>query len=72
MRSIKRVKPDEEKVAEKIANLMKDSTLDLDEVGHYLARIRPNYLHKRLVIIVEAADNETERIYDRANHDPLF
>ena len=71
-RSRRLPKSEEEKVAEKIANLMKDSTLNLDQIGIYLARIRPNYLHKRLNIIAESADYETEKMYDRLNHDPLF
>ena len=65
-------KSDEEKTAEKIANLMKDSTIDLDQVGVYLGRIRPNYLYKRLMLIAEVAEHETEYQDVRHSHDPLF
>jgi hypothetical protein len=65
-------KSDSEKVAEQLANIVKDSTLDLDQVGIYLSRIRPSYLYKRLLIIVEAAEAESENEFDRISHNPLF
>jgi hypothetical protein len=71
-RSRRLPKTEEEKTAEKIANLMKDSTIDLDQVGIYLGRIRPNYLYKRLILIAEVAEYETEYQDVRHNHDPLF
>ena len=65
-------KTEEEKTAEKIANLMKDSTIDLDSVGWYLARMRPSYLPQRLRIIAEAVEAEMEYESVRNSHDPLF
>jgi hypothetical protein len=61
-----------EKVAEQLSNIVKDSTLDLDQVGIYLSRIRPSYLYKRLTIIVESAEAESENEFDRISHNPLF
>jgi hypothetical protein len=65
-------KSEAEKTAEQLANIVKDSTLDLDQVGIYLSRIRPSYLYKRLLIIVEAAEAESENEIDRISHNPLF
>jgi hypothetical protein len=65
-------KSNSEKVAEQLANIVKDSTLDLDQVGIYLSRIRPSYLYKRLLIIVESAEAESENEFDRISHNPLF
>jgi hypothetical protein len=65
-------KSEAEKVAEQLANIVKDSTLDLDQVGIYLSRIRPSYLYKRLTIIVESAEAESENEFDRISHNPLF
>ena len=52
---------EEEKRAEKIANEMKDSTLNLEEVGKYLGRMAPSYLLTRLDNVVEAAYHEREK-----------
>jgi hypothetical protein len=65
-------KSDSEKIAEQLANIVKDSTLDLDQVGIYLSRIRPSYLYKRLLIIVEAAEAESENQFDRTTHNTFF
>jgi hypothetical protein len=54
-------KSEEEKVAEKIANQMKDSTMDLDEVGKYLGRMVPSYLLNRLDNVIEAGYEEREK-----------
>lgn len=67
-------KSDEEKVAENVAKLMNDLTLDLDQVGVYLGRIRPATSYRRLEIIMEAAREEREDTvdYDRYKQDTLF
>jgi hypothetical protein len=65
-------KSEAEKTAEQLSNIVKDSTLDLDQVGIYLSRIRPSYLYKRLTIIVESAEAESENEFDRISHNPLF
>jgi hypothetical protein len=50
----------EEKVAHTIAKLLDSLSLDLDEVGKYLARFLPNTIYNRLMIIAEAAEWEKE------------
>lgn len=62
----------EEKVAIKITELLKDSTLELDQVGIYVARVRPSYLLTRLGEIVEAADYERDDLNDRPFHNSFF
>jgi hypothetical protein len=59
-----------EKVADKIAKLINDLTLDLDQVGFYVAR---NNLvtYNRLIEIAEAAEYEREIINGR-QQDTLF
>jgi len=67
-------KSDEEKVAENVAKMMNDLTLDLDQIGVYLGRIRPATSYRRLEIIMEAAREEREDTvdYDRYKQDTLF
>jgi hypothetical protein len=67
-------KSDEERVAENVAKMMNDLTLDLDQVGVYLGRIRPATSYRRLEIIMEAAREEREDTvdYDRYKQDTLF
>ena len=48
----------EEKVAQTIAKLLDSLSLNLDEVGKYLARFLPNTIYNRLMIIAEAAEWE--------------
>lgn len=62
----------EEIVANKIADLISDLRLDLDEVGSYLARHRPNLNYNRLQEIADAAYYAKENAYEREQHDPLF
>lgn len=64
-------KTDAEVVAEKLLNLTKDSTLDLEQVGIYLSKSYPSYLTKRLAYIVEVAQQEREGI-NVGQHDTLF
>jgi hypothetical protein len=61
----------EEKIAEKLANEMKDSTLNLDQVGFYLGRMLPSYLLNRLAVITEAGKYEQE-IVNGQQQDRLF
>jgi|TARA_B110000503_G_C7112588_1_gene398815 hypothetical protein len=51
-------KSEEENIANKIADQMKDSTVDLDEVGKYLGRMVPSYLLNRLDNVVDSAYHE--------------
>ena len=53
-------KSEEEKVAEKIANLISDLRIDLEQVGIYIGRIRPNSVYRRLQVIAESAEFEKE------------
>jgi hypothetical protein len=64
-------KSEAEKIAEKMLNLTKDSTLDLEQVGVYLARSHPAYLTKRLEYILEVARDEKEG-KDLVQSDTLF
>lgn len=70
--SIRLPKSEEEKVAEKIAQIVSNVNLDLDSVGIYLARIRPSISYNRLMLIAESAEFEKENIDVRNQHHPLF
>jgi hypothetical protein len=65
-------KSNEEKIAEQIANIVCDTRIDLDQVGIYLARLRPNTPYNRIMIIAESAEWEKERAYDREHINYLF
>lgn len=56
----RRTKSDNQKVAEKMSLLVNDVTLDLDQVGSYIARTASNVTYRRLLEIVEAARYEKE------------
>lgn len=56
----RRAKSDNEKVAEQLASLVNDVTLDLDQVGEYIARSAPNVTYRRLIEIADAARYERE------------
>ena len=60
-----------EKTAVKIAELLNDVTLDLDQVGQYLGRLAPTISYNRLMIIAEAAEWEKEQV-DLNNQPRLF
>lgn len=60
----------EEKVAVKIGDLLDSLTLDLDQVGLFLARDN-NITYNRLMIIAEAAEFEKEIEYGK-QQDYLF
>lgn len=51
-------KTEEQKIAEKLANLVTDVRVDLDQVGIYIAREQPNTVFNRLMIVAEAAEWE--------------
>ena len=52
---------EEQKTAKKIANLINDVSLDLDEVGKALADIAPTVSYNRLILIAESAVARKER-----------
>ena len=60
-----------EKVAKKLEKIVNDVTLDLDQVGIYLARVAPNVSYTRLQVIAESAEYEKERMNVRTT-DYLF
>jgi hypothetical protein len=62
----------EEKVAKLLTDIVKDLTLDLDEVGRYMATNTPTVLANRLDVIIESARYEKENLYDREHINPLF
>jgi hypothetical protein len=47
-----------EKTAVKIAELLNDVTIDLDQVGIYLGRLAPTISYNRLMIVAESAEFE--------------
>ena len=62
----------EEKVARKLAEIVNDYNLNLDEVGVYLARVAPKVGYNRIINIVESAEQERELQDVRTSHNPLF
>ena len=62
----------EEKVANYLVTVVKDLTLDLDEIGRYIAINSPNVLANRLDVILESARAESEKQYVQSSHNPLF
>jgi hypothetical protein len=62
---------EEEKAAKKLALVVSDVRLDLDEVGVYLSYL-PNVVIRRLVLIAESAESERESQYDREHIPYLF
>lgn len=65
---MRKLKSREEKVAEKIAQLLDSLTLDLDQVGKYIARFLPTTIYNRLMIIAEAAEWEKEDKDEQADY----
>jgi hypothetical protein len=65
---MRRIQTEEEKVAKKLANIVSDVRLDLDEVGGHLANL-PNVAYRRLSEVVDSAESEKEGKYDR-EHTP--
>ena len=68
----KRTPLKEEKIANKISELLSAVDLNLDDVGFYLAQQQPKDHYNRLVLIAESAIAEQERINDRINHNTFF
>lgn len=50
----------EERAGQKITQQLSDLTLDLDAVGHYIARTSPTVIYKRFITVAEAALYEKE------------
>ena len=64
-------KTKEDRVAEKITNLVNDVTLDLEQVGKAIANGQLTLSYNRLVLIAESAVEEKERQNER-QFDTLF
>lgn len=62
----------EERVAKQLTDIVKDLTLDLDEVGRHMATNFPTILANRLDVVIESARYEKENLYDREHINPLF
>ena len=58
---------DEEKIANKMGNIIADLRVDLELVGEYLAKSQPNVVYNRLQVIAESA-KETKEGTNYANN----
>jgi hypothetical protein len=68
---MRRIQTEEEKAAKKLATIVSDVRLDLDEVGSHLANL-PNVAYRRLSEVVDSAEDEKEGKYDRENFSDLY
>jgi hypothetical protein len=57
-------KTKEEVVANKIIDMVSDVTLDLDNVGEYVADNSPSVLYNRLEVVMESARERKENVYN--------
>ena len=64
-----RMRTEEEKIAKQLANIVNDLTVDLDQVGMYLARNSRNVSITRLNEVIESANYEKEQSNVRINTD---
>jgi len=64
-----RIRTEEEKIAKQLANIVNDLTVDLDQVGMYLARNSRNVSITRLNEVIESANYEKEQSNVRINND---
>ena len=62
---------EEEKAAKKLATIVSDVRLDLDEVGSHIANL-PNVAYRRLSEVIDSAESEKEGKYDRENFSNLY
>ena len=69
---MRRHKTKEEKIALQIAEIVNDYNLDLNEVGKYFARVSNVVSYNRFLEVIEIAQVEKDKEYDRANINPLF
>lgn len=58
---MRKIRTDEEKIAKQLTDLVSDVTLDIEQVGKYVARNSATVLQRRLKIVIEAADYEKEK-----------
>jgi hypothetical protein len=57
---IRKMVTDEEKVANRIGNMVSDLRVDLELVGEYLAKSQPHVVYNRLQVIAESAKETKE------------
>lgn len=57
---IRRILTEEEKVANKIGDMVSDLRVDLELVGDYLAKSQPYVVYNRLQVIAESAKETKE------------
>lgn len=67
---MRRIRTEEEKIAKKLADLVSNVSIDLDQIGIYLANL-PNIYYNRLMLVIESAEHEKEMRNVR-QHDTLF
>ena len=58
----KNIKTEEEKIAQKIAQLMTNFTVDIEKVGFYLATATPYLLFRRALEVLEAAEYQLDTV----------
>lgn len=58
--SLRKKMTDEEKVANKIGNIVSDLRVDLELVGEYIARTQPYIVYNRIQLIAESAKENKE------------
>jgi hypothetical protein len=68
---MRRIQTEEEKAAKKLATIVSDVRLDLDEVGSHLANL-PNVAYRRLSEVVDSAEDEKEGKYGREHIPHLY
>jgi hypothetical protein len=59
---MRKIKTDEEKIANTFTDLVNDLTLDIEQVGIYLGRESPNVSLRRLNEIMDTANEERKAI----------
>jgi hypothetical protein len=59
---------DEEKVANKMGNIISDLRVDLELVGEYLAKSQPYVVYNRLQVIAESAKETKEGTNHASNN----
>lgn len=67
---MRKLRTEEEKIAKKLADLVSNVSIDLDQIGIYLANL-PNIYYNRLLTVIESAEHEKEMTNVR-QHDTLF
>ena len=67
-----RHKSQEEKTAEKLADLVCDLRVDIEQVGVYVGRMLPSTTFRRIQVIAESAEHEREKAKFRIENIPFY